>query len=83
MSNRTNSGRRWRHAPTIPARDKLDANGGQAEYLTRKQAAALGSQGLVDAIETLVERTAARLAIPPEWQHRPLAFARAYLGMEV
>ncbi|QUT04031.1 hypothetical protein KFK14_12830 [Sphingobium phenoxybenzoativorans] len=82
MSNRANLGRRWRETPSLGPNHNIELHTGQAEFLARKRASALGSEGLVDAIEDLVTRTAARLAIPPEWQHRPLAFARAYLGME-
>lgn len=42
-----------------------------------------GSERLCAAIERLVAKTADSLNIPDEWSHRPLAFARAYLGMEV
>ncbi|EQB13255.1 hypothetical protein RLDS_16080 [Sphingobium lactosutens DS20] len=56
---------------------------GDAELKMRRTAHTLGSEALCDAIEDLIARTAARIDVPPQWQHRRLAFARAYLGMEV
>lgn len=41
------------------------------------------SEDLEDAINDLIRRTSKRLKIPKEWKHRPIAFTRAYLGMEV
>jgi hypothetical protein len=54
-----------------------------SEFQLRKAAHTQGSEALCDAIEDLIARTAARIDVPPQWQHRRLAFARAYLGMEV
>ncbi|GEM_PF-2802722 len=53
------------------------------EFQMRKAANRIGSEALCDAIEDLIARTAARIDVPPQWQDRRLAFARAYLGMEV
>ncbi|HEX7852079.1 MAG TPA: hypothetical protein VF503_00100 [Sphingobium sp.] len=45
--------------------------------------AKLGSEMLAERICALIQRTAKRLGpdIPPEHKHRPLSFAREYLGI--
>ncbi|MCC4254165.1 hypothetical protein LL251_17270 [Sphingobium naphthae] len=54
-----------------------------SEFQMRKAAQRQGCEELSAAIEDLIARTAARIDVPAQWQHRRLAFARAYLGMEV
>lgn len=49
----------------------------------RAEAATEGSRKLALAVVALVERTASRIAVPAEWQHRPIDFAASYLGIEV
>ena len=56
---------------------------GDWELRMRRDASRDASQRLFAAIERLVERTAEAITVPPEWSHRPVDFARAYLGMEV
>lgn len=56
---------------------------GDGHRLAQEALARQGSELLCDAIEDLVARTSKRIPIPAEWQHRKLAFTRAYLGMEV
>lgn len=42
-----------------------------------------GCNRLRDAVNRLVQHTAERLEIPAQHADQPVAFARAYLGMEV
>ncbi len=56
---------------------------GMDEIRVRRSVSERGCDALCDAIEDLVVRTSRRIAIPGEWRHKPLTFARAYLGMEV
>lgn len=56
---------------------------GTNEMVQRQSSYRDGSERLCDAIEDLIVRTSKRLAIPAEHRDRPLAFARAYLGMTV
>ena len=68
-----------RPAPALDAMPPIgDSDRVQREVMMRD-----GSARLLGRIEVLVGRTAERLAIPMEWQHRKIDFARAYLGMEV
>lgn len=68
-----------RYAPT---QEKLPPIG-DAELTLRICAYRDGCGRLRDAIRGLVERTAERLDIPADHADRPIAFARAYLGMEI
>jgi len=54
---------------------------GLDEMSQRERTNRQGCEALCDAIEDLIVRTSKTLAIPAEFKARPLAFTRAYLGI--
>lgn len=69
--------------PRHDSRAAMRAPISDIELRMRRTAGQDGSDRLRRAIDNLVERTAASIAVPREWEHRAEDFARAYLGMEV
>ncbi len=69
-----------RHYPTLQKARIPVVDG---EMRQRSASARAGSEQLLAAIEALVARTAKRIDVPAQWQQQPIAFARAYLGMEI